>query len=99
MSAAHSDNRRAKAARLAKILFGHDIHSDHALTMTDEEWAMLNEVDARRQRRRGRDLPKDPTREQTIEALRELEWDAFRARLKELQRFCRNEQRRLRRAK
>jgi hypothetical protein len=99
MSAAHSDNRRAKASRLAALLFANSISAERWSTATSYQWSLIEEMDARQCRRKAHEPSSEATRQQTLAALRDLELADFRVRLKAMRRFCRAEQRRIRKAK
>lgn len=95
------DNRRAKALRLAEVLFDWSISHERASTaMLESHWATVSYVDDVNCKRKPEwKAPHDDTKRLTLERLRELELADFRVRLKAMRRFCRNEQKRLLAAK
>ena len=99
LSAAHMDNRRAKAARLAQLLFANSISAERWKQFTPYQLSLIEEMDRRLTRRKHTEPISAETHRETLDELEKLERADFTRRLKEMQRFCTNEQRRLRRAK
>lgn len=99
IAAAHLDNRRAKAARLAQLLFANSICAERWKSATPYQLSLIEEMDRRLTRRKRTEPISDATHRETLAELEKLERADFTRRLKEMRRFCRNEQRRPDRAK
>jgi uncharacterized protein YciW len=95
LTAAHADNRRAKAGRMAQVLFDNSICAERVASFTPYQWALVEDMDSRLCRRRKHDPISESTRRETLAELRRLELADFRTRLKTMRRFVRSENRRL----